>query len=48
MLQNSLQDISRIKRRRLLAGLVAAGLSVPALAQSVPFPTCQVGPVPVP
>ena len=28
----------------LLAGLLAAGLSVPALAQSVPFPTYQVGP----
>jgi YVTN family beta-propeller protein len=28
----------------LLIGLLAAGLSVPALAQSVPFPTYQVGP----
>lgn len=28
---------------RLLAGLVAVGLSVPVLAQSVPFPTYQVG-----
>jgi YVTN family beta-propeller protein len=28
---------------RLLVGLLAGGLSVPALAQSVPFPTYQVG-----
>src|SRR5271154_6455038 len=31
---------------RLLVGLLAAGLSVPALAQSVPFPTYTVGPQP--
>ena len=30
-------------RNRLLAGLVAVGCSVPALAQSVPYPTYQVG-----
>ncbi|HTX77760.1 MAG TPA: hypothetical protein VMD29_16235 [Terracidiphilus sp.] len=29
---------------RLLAGLLAVGLSVPPLAQSVQFPTYQVGP----
>lgn len=29
---------------RLLAGLIAAGLSVSALAQSAPFPTYTVGP----
>ena len=35
----------RIGRLRLLAGLLAAGISVPALAQqSVPFPTYTVGP----
>jgi hypothetical protein len=36
---------SRNKSRinRLLAGLLAAGLSIPAIAQSVPFPTYQVG-----
>jgi YVTN family beta-propeller protein len=34
----------RINRLLLVAGLLAAGLSVPALAQSVPFPTYQVGP----
>jgi YVTN family beta-propeller protein len=28
---------------RLLVGLLAAGLSIPALAQSVPFPTYEVG-----
>jgi YVTN family beta-propeller protein len=37
--------MSRIDRRinRLLAGLLAAGLSIPALAQSVPFPTYTPG-----
>ncbi len=35
---------SRINRRRLLAVLLSMGLSIPALAQSVPFPTYQVGP----
>src|SRR5262249_33064977 len=33
-------------RNRLFVGLLAAGLSVPALAQSVPFPTYTVGPQP--
>jgi YVTN family beta-propeller protein len=38
--------MSRINSRinLLLAGLVAAGLSIPALAQSLEFPTYQVGP----
>jgi YVTN family beta-propeller protein len=31
------------KMKRLLVGLLVAGLSLPALAQSVPFPTYQVG-----
>jgi YVTN family beta-propeller protein len=35
---------SRFNRLLPLAGLLAAGLSVSALAQSVPFPTYQVGP----
>jgi YVTN family beta-propeller protein len=34
---------SRINRLSALAGLLAAGLSIPALAQSVPFPTYTVG-----
>jgi YVTN family beta-propeller protein len=37
---------SRINRLRPLAGLLATGLSVPALAQSVPFPTYVTGPQP--
>ena len=37
---------SRINHLRLLVGLLSAGLSIPALAQSVPFPTYQVGPQP--
>jgi YVTN family beta-propeller protein len=38
---------SPVNRLRPLAGLLAAGLSVPAFAgQSVPFPTYQVGPQP--
>ena len=37
---------SRINRLRLLAGLLAVGLSVPVFAQSVRFPTYQVGPQP--
>jgi YVTN family beta-propeller protein len=44
MLRKSPRSNSRIKLRRLLAvGLLATGLSVPALAQSVPFPTYTVG-----
>ena len=37
---------SRINRLRPLASLLATGLSVPALAQSVPFPTYTTGPQP--
>jgi len=37
------QEHSRINRLRLVAGLLAAGLSLPALAQSVPFPTYTPG-----
>ena len=39
---------SRIKRLRPLAGLLATGLSVPAVfaGQSVPFPTYAAGPQP--
>ena len=40
------RKISRMKRLRPLAGLLATGLSVPALAQSVPFPTYSTGPQP--
>jgi YVTN family beta-propeller protein len=39
-------DIPRINRLRPLASLLVAGLSVPALAQSVPFPTYVTGPQP--
>ena len=38
------QKLSRINRSVLAVGLLAAGLSLQALAQSVPFPTYQVGP----
>ncbi len=34
---------SRINRMRPLAGLLATGLSIPAFAQSVPFPTYSTG-----
>jgi YVTN family beta-propeller protein len=44
--RNDSRNKSRINRLSLLAGLLAAGLSVPALAQSVPFPTYTVGPQP--
>ncbi len=41
------ENKSRSNRLRPLAGLLAAGLSVPAFAgQSVPFPTYQTGPQP--
>src|SRR5215469_4586765 len=36
----------RFNRLHPLAGLLATGLSVPALAQSVPFPTYVTGPQP--
>jgi YVTN family beta-propeller protein len=38
------QQHPRIDRLRLFAGLLATALSVPALAQSVPFPTYAPGP----
>jgi YVTN family beta-propeller protein len=41
--RNQYQINSSINRRHLLVGLLAAGLSVPALAQSVPFPTYTPG-----
>ncbi len=37
-------NISRINSLRLLAGILATSLSIPALAQSVQFPTYPVGP----
>ena len=46
--RNHKQSKPRINRLRPLAGLLAAGLSVPAfvVGQSVPFPTYQAGPQP--
>ena len=44
--RNDSRNKSRISRLSLLAGLLSTGLSVPALAQSVPFPTYTVGPQP--
>jgi YVTN family beta-propeller protein len=38
------RNLSRSKRLRPLAGLVAAGLAAPAFAGSVPFPTYVAGP----
>ncbi len=43
MLQKISQKHSRINRLALVAGLLAAGLNVSALAQSVPFPTYTPG-----
>ncbi len=40
------QQTPRIQALSLLSGLLVTGLSVPALAQSVPFPTYTVGPQP--
>jgi YVTN family beta-propeller protein len=40
------QQASRIRTLSLLSGLLSMGLSVPVLAQSVPFPTYTVGPQP--
>src|ERR1700691_6597955 len=37
---------SRINRARPLAGLLAMGLSIPAFAQSVPYPKYVPGPQP--
>ena len=44
--QKKFRKDSRSNRLRPLAGLLATGLSVPALAQSVPFPTYVTGPQP--
>jgi len=43
MSRNLSRTSSRINRRCLLTGLLAMGLSVPVLAQSVPFPTYTPG-----
>ena len=43
MSRKAFQNQSPISRLRLLAGLLAVGLGVPALAQSVPFPTYAPG-----
>ncbi len=40
------QQTSRIRALSLLSGLLSMGLCVPALAQSVPFPTYVAGPQP--
>ncbi|HEY6328462.1 MAG TPA: hypothetical protein VI756_03925, partial [Blastocatellia bacterium] len=44
--RNDSRNNTRINPLRLLAGLLSMGLSVAALAQSVPFPTYTVGPQP--
>jgi YVTN family beta-propeller protein len=41
--RNSSRNRSRINRLRPLAGLLATGLSLPAFAQSVPYPTYTTG-----
>jgi YVTN family beta-propeller protein len=41
--QKNTRNKSRINRLRPLAGLLATGLSIPAFAQSVPFPTYSTG-----
>ncbi len=46
MLQSIFKRPLRKDLLSLLAGFLVTGLSVPALAQSVPFPTYQVGPQP--
>ncbi len=43
MSRNKSRNNSRINRLRPLAGLLATGLSLPAFAQSVPFPTYTTG-----
>ncbi len=43
MSRKTFQHYSRINRLRLVAGLLAAGVCVPAFAQSVPFPTYAPG-----
>ncbi len=42
-IRNATRNKSRINRLRPLAGLLATGLSIPAFAQSVPFPTYSTG-----
>ncbi len=46
MSRKNSRNESPLNRLHPLAGLLVAGLSVPALAQSVPFPTYTVGPQP--
>ena len=46
MSRKASRNKSALNRLRPLTGLLVAGLSVPALAQSVPFPTYSVGPQP--
>ncbi len=43
-IRKATRNKSRINRMRPLAGLLATGLSIPAFAQSVPFPTYSTGP----
>ncbi len=45
-LRKASRNRSKINRLRPLAGLLATGLSLPAFAQSVPFPTYTPGPQP--
>ncbi|MDX6457332.1 MAG: hypothetical protein QOE55_1029 [Acidobacteriaceae bacterium] len=42
-IRKATRNKSRINRLRPLAGLLATGLSIPAFAQSVPFPTYSTG-----
>jgi YVTN family beta-propeller protein len=42
-IRKTTRNKSRINRLRPLAGLLATGLSIPAFAQSVPFPTYSTG-----
>src|SRR5215470_17932802 len=44
--RNTESNRFRFSQLHPLAGLVATGLAVPALAQSVPFPTYATGPQP--
>jgi YVTN family beta-propeller protein len=46
MFRKASQNRSRITHLRLLASLLATGLSIPMFAQSVPFPTYATGPQP--
>src|SRR5207248_1913680 len=42
-IRKATRNKSRINRMRPLAGLLATGLSIPAFAQSVPYPTYSTG-----